>query len=459
MNLNPEFQRNLWLELTLHRLIGMPLVLGGIFLLAYLSADPADGVVTLTALTLTCLFTFGWGTYLAAETVSGEIKSRTWDVQRMSSIGPWSMTWGKLFGSTIFPWYGSLICLTVYGLSAPERSLTTVVLLLLTGLMSQAVAMLASLAAVSKGQAQGRSAVIGYCVIGILSAWPLFSLYRFKDAVSWFGYPFAAIDLTLISVTLWVVWALIGCYRQMSRELQVAGTPVVWVSFLLFLWLFVAGFIPAAPEIRDHMPSLYLAVGSGVMLILTYGMVFNDRKEPAAMRRMLLAAQTGQWRRLLEDVPVWLPTLVMATVLALGLIVLLVVSPVNAVQAVAAKGAKNWVSTVEVISWIVAFLLFAARDMAIVLFFSLGARRNRADWTAGLYLAILYALVPGLLTAMGAGQLVALFCPWLARHPGTSLIAGAMQVILMAVLVHRRWQNGFGKPRVIAATPAAGFAR
>jgi hypothetical protein len=34
MNINPEFRRNLWLELTPSRLVGMPLVLGVFFFLA-----------------------------------------------------------------------------------------------------------------------------------------------------------------------------------------------------------------------------------------------------------------------------------------------------------------------------------------------------------------------------------------------------------------------------------------
>ena len=54
MTRNPEFQRNLWLELTPHRLLGMPLVLGAIFLLVYLLSDRSfnNGGVAGMALTL-----------------------------------------------------------------------------------------------------------------------------------------------------------------------------------------------------------------------------------------------------------------------------------------------------------------------------------------------------------------------------------------------------------------------
>ena len=43
----------------------------------------------------------------------GEIRDRTWDGQRLSSLGAGTMIWGKLFGSTIFNWFGGAICLAV----------------------------------------------------------------------------------------------------------------------------------------------------------------------------------------------------------------------------------------------------------------------------------------------------------------------------------------------------------
>ena len=50
-----------------------------------------------------------WGTRSAALSVVAEIRERTWDSQKLSSIGPWTMVWGKLFGATAANWFGALV--------------------------------------------------------------------------------------------------------------------------------------------------------------------------------------------------------------------------------------------------------------------------------------------------------------------------------------------------------------
>ena len=52
-----------------------------------------------------------WGTRSAALSVVGEIRERTWDSQKLSSIGPSQMVWGKLFGATFANWFGGALCL------------------------------------------------------------------------------------------------------------------------------------------------------------------------------------------------------------------------------------------------------------------------------------------------------------------------------------------------------------
>ena len=160
MNINPEFRRNLWLELTPYRLVGMPMILGALLFLAYLlDGRQYSAGVARTALILFSLLAFLWGTRLASEALITEIREHTWDSQRMSVIGPWSMTWGKLLGSTIYPWYGALICLLVYLTSKPALGLSvieTAVLMVGSGLLGQAIGLLSSLQAIRKSQRYGR---------------------------------------------------------------------------------------------------------------------------------------------------------------------------------------------------------------------------------------------------------------------------------------------------------------
>ncbi|HEU0264151.1 MAG TPA: hypothetical protein VFR01_00325, partial [Geobacterales bacterium] len=97
---NPEFRRNLWLEMTPYRLVGMPLVLAPLFYLVGKINDFDSKSLVGTAVSLYFILAILWGTRLASEAVLSEIRDQTWDSQRLSAISPWQMTWGKLFGAT-----------------------------------------------------------------------------------------------------------------------------------------------------------------------------------------------------------------------------------------------------------------------------------------------------------------------------------------------------------------------
>ena len=88
--MNPEFYRNLLLELSLHRLIAMPVIL----LLIYAAAGVGDDSETVSDIAYTVMIGLLvlWGTRLTADSVLGEVRARTWDSQRMSGIGPFAMS-------------------------------------------------------------------------------------------------------------------------------------------------------------------------------------------------------------------------------------------------------------------------------------------------------------------------------------------------------------------------------
>ena len=104
MRLNPELQRYVWLEFSLQRLIVMPLVLAVIL---YISSSGTSNVASNIAYCAMFLFVvlIGlWGGNKAAASVIEEVNDNTWDFQRLSSVSPVSLMFGKLFGSTIYCW-------------------------------------------------------------------------------------------------------------------------------------------------------------------------------------------------------------------------------------------------------------------------------------------------------------------------------------------------------------------
>ena len=102
--MNPELQRNLWLEASPRRTAWAGVAVLGVYAAVYLSSD-GGGPALLRALGGAGAFIFFaaalvWGVRLAGQSVASEIGERTWDFQRLSALDPWAMTWGKLFGGT-----------------------------------------------------------------------------------------------------------------------------------------------------------------------------------------------------------------------------------------------------------------------------------------------------------------------------------------------------------------------
>ena len=251
MTINPEFQRNIWLEFTYHRLVAAPLLSAAIYFLIYLLADPrfwevAHGV----ALAVVILLTLLWGVRLSSEAVSSEIKDQTWDGQRMSAIGPWDLTWGKLLGSTLFTWYVvgvSLIIFFISGLILGQGDILLQTLaLVLAGLFAQAVALFLSLSAIRKDRNLSRTlSAVTYVAVIVLGGLILAAAFRNADGIGWYGQQYDPLVFMCAALAVWLVWAYIGVYRYMRAELQHRNGPWVWVAFVIFAAVFVAGFIEA----------------------------------------------------------------------------------------------------------------------------------------------------------------------------------------------------------------------
>ena len=95
--------------------------------------------------------------------VMEEARDRTWDAQRMSAIGPWAMTWGKLLGAPAFAWYGGLILMLIYLATARYATvpvLRTAASLVCGALLLHAIALNASVLAARKGVGYRGSSIL-----------------------------------------------------------------------------------------------------------------------------------------------------------------------------------------------------------------------------------------------------------------------------------------------------------
>jgi hypothetical protein len=426
---NPEFMRNLWLEAGVPRLLTMPALLGALFLFVGASTGLGD-TLSSTALTAYAAIVFIWGNRLVANSVIQEVNNGTWDSQRMSAITPWAMTTGKLFGSTIYVWYGGLMCLGVYWLSQAGRGndaelFQTTAIYLGSGLLSHIVSLIVSLAAIRKRRAQGRLRVWLYQFIGLTAAAPVI-FYGSRSIsgdtglfdITWYGIPFTQFDFTATGVAIYVAWGIVGVYRMMRAELLSRNGQWVWLAFAVFTAIFVAGI--GMPGLRfltiQTVPFLEsphwraMAVGSLTILSLAYVIAVIEPKSRFVVLLLGRYAAARRWRDFFDVLPRAAPTLAIALALIAGM------------TGWWLAGGDRFENANGVLRFIAIFL-FGARDIGFIMLMSMWRSSPRADMTALVYLVVSYTVVPALLSVDGLYLLRSLFLPvaggggWLTVAP------------------------------------------
>jgi hypothetical protein len=325
------------------------------------------------------------------------------------------MTWGKLLGSTIYNWLGGAICLAVmlvYGFThgTPVSAILDLVYYVIVGLVAQASALLASLVAIRRRSAHSRLDVFLYQLVGIVAALGVFYLWqaadpesallfgkKSTDVINWWSAIIGARPFLLISLAVFTAWILTGCYREMRRELKMRNGPLVWLGFLVFIGLYVAGFDAWLPH-EDAMAqwntvALRLALAATAYGVLTYVMVLLEPKDRVLYRWYGSQITAGAAGRALWSLQAWIMSYVATAIVAIALIWWLFVQHAG----------------VSYPALTVAGLGFLTRDVAIFVFFA--ATRRRGDFAAIVTLIALYVLIPAILGGIGGKAALPFFYP------------------------------------------------
>ena len=485
MRLNPEFRRYFWLELSLQRLIALPVVLVAVFWLTWLISDDPLRSVTSTALTLFYLGTTLWGSRLAANSVVGEVRDATWDWQRMSAIRPWPMTWGKLIGSTVFVWLSALLCLLVYAAASIVQGhggqLTSeLIVVVMIGLLAQAVALTTSLLWLRKTEAGSRTAVVMPQFLGLLagffavSLWGDWAFVRTStwDAEEWYGQTVDPRLAFLLSLAIFLGWTLLAAGRLMRGELQVRQWPWAWPAFTIFLMIYMRPIRPEHCQACNESLTSDLVLPFLVALALAYLAFFIFPKQPVQLRALSLAWRARTWNRALCVLPLWSISLAIALAAGIGLVAADLTSP----------PASGFAGELQRSFGVLAILAFLLRDLAIILLLNLGGRIGRGDLAAAIYLILLHVIVPDILALVLGPVWSGLTSGFIAlqwdnvsaalfqsvvpgyelgwEHPDlpmVALVSGTLQATLLLLLLWLRWtafQAAFEK-RLPVARPSA----
>lgn len=428
MSENPELRKNVWLEFSLTRMFGMPALLAAIFLMTFLSDRSAFGSATRAAATGVFVFlAYVWGSWLADESMTREIRDRTWDWTRLSAVSPWSVAWGKLVGATAYTWYGALFCLPVYIASDPEWDWRKVLLLVIGAAFCQASALFLAL---QPGTMDGRGtrlrSLAGIFVVLSLITGLYNPLYSGERTVTWFGLVFPAFGFAIISAALFLAWALAGIHARLRAEFRMPVLPAAWCLFVPFVMVFTAGF--SDPGSEAGRAAAFLS-----SVVLAYAAVFFEKKDPVALRRIVAAGKARDWRRVAEGIPCFV--LVMPFVIGSAAALAL---PYGHAIPKPDYGIARALEGVPAIAF--ACVAFVVRDLSLVFHLSIGPAAKRAELFSILCLAVLYLLVPGILKLIGAAPFAALFWP-MAAHWQASLGGAFLQAALMSWVALRRWRS------------------
>jgi hypothetical protein len=376
---NPEFKRNLWLSFSAHRLIGMPALLLLTFwavALADISAGVADRLYS-TSISAFIFIVWLWGARNANSSIIDEFRDKTWDQQRMSSLAPWTMTWGKLFGSTAFNWYGGLLCLAVVGASgiAANKPDTAATMLTLSAVV---ILIHAGLIALNLHSSQFESRFIqrggmGWlAIIFVFTILPLFTRLNAKT-VTWWDMDIPQALFWLDSSILFATCATFAAWRVVSNALQVRTLPWAWPAFACILAVYFSGF--ASGENNVQTLGWFGLITATTM---TYAAMFTEPNTLLRWRKLRLLQSREDWRGLLEHLPLWPTTLALTFLFAL--LILLTWSD---------AGSRGFLQPQHALT----LTLMLLRDVCVLLFFSLSSSK-RAVSAAILYLVVLNMLLP-----------------------------------------------------------------
>jgi hypothetical protein len=445
---NPEFVRNVWLELTPRR-IGFMLAILALVFFAAETGGREEARLFETARWLYYLFAVFWGTHSAALAVVGEIRERTWDLQRLSAIEPGAMTWGKLFGATIYNWFGALICLAVMTMSTLAdggvlRAFFGCVYFLLIGVIAQAGALLASLIAAERRQSHTRLEVAVYQLVGLAAALVVSMVWRAVEPAAhvedsgpsvfpWWGLALGTRGFALVSIAMFTAWTLAACYRAMRIELRMRNGPQVWLAWLAFITVYVAGFdglLRNERFIDTNVVSQRLGLALSVNAFLTYAMVLLEPKDRVLYRWLGAELRAGRVGSAVAHLQAWMMSYAACVLLAVLLIAWL-------------AGQEG--PALPMRAFLVAALGFLTRDVGIfVLMRTLAGQRG--DVAALGTLLALYVLLPAILNG-GGETVLSFFFPF----PGGWLGAAIAWVEAAVVVIAASGRIAIERPAVSAA--------
>jgi len=450
--INSEIRRYYWLDFSMQRIIAMPVVLIAILYVMSVSGSAA-GTIAGCFSALFMVIVFIWGGYQAANAVIEEVRDNCWDNQRLSSVSPWQLSLGKLFGSTLYSWYGGIITLLVYVFyrlndQSPILVGYEVLLFIFCAIISHIIALICSIQSLRIQNRYGRFYPIAYLIIGLMATSSLYNMSHdlsksFESdgaftAVSWFNLDIDGGIFAITSLLLFLGWGMTGLIRLMREELKFTNIPWVWALFVLFIMIYTAGFHYDTTVHESYPESFYalhhnhflkqyrLGIAFMFASASIYWMFFADIITITRYRMLCYQWHEKNWRKIGETIPRWMVSFVITIAAAVFFILF---------QDTAKMGYSAIVLT--------SYILFILRDAAIVHYFKFSSNNRRATMATLFYYAILYMLLPAISFAVKPYYFSYVFYPVMTHDANIAMLLPVMvQLLAVGYLLYGRWIKG-----------------
>jgi len=463
---NPEFARNIWLELTPGRLIVMPVILA----LTFAAVSTFDGVRSFSILAFMILANI-YATKLATESIVSELNTKTWDNLRLTLIHPLSMATGKLFGSTIYAWYGAIISILIFFVYSFLNDDLLVsfrfgIWAILFSLFTQVFAMIYSLMGIRKHRDKSKISWFFYFLISVgisyyLQGFMYFSFFSSQfellrnelSTIYWYFIPVNIFDFMIISTIVFILWAIYGLKNLIRLEFNYRNKSTAWIAFLLFLTLYFFGLGISVMNLNyllqnflggfqlNNINGVWSALFIPLMFIvlLNYFLIFNENHNIIDYKKLLFLLKEKNFKELTYITPLWITTFLFLIILGL---VFQIIAIINFISF---KPIDTNIDNLRFGLFIpLNILLFTMRDFAIVAYFNIGKKFRRPDVAALVSIYILYFVLNPVINAVFGEIDINLLSPFYSGNSFIITLSITIQAGLMIVLTVKTYKKKVG---------------
>ncbi len=423
---NPEFKKNIWLEISTQRLIMMPLIILMVVLLASLSTmgDTYNKLTNICYFGLVIILLL-WGSKVAFSNIIQEYNDRTWDWQRMSILTPKQLMVGKLIGAPIYNWYGALISLFlvfIFGSMSEETSLFDLLInsisTLLLGVSILCVSILFALLKIRAGNGRDKLKSGQLFILLIL-----FALFFNSSA---FSFMFNRISFNPIKFDAWkilgenlfyAIWAIIGLHQVLRKELNYKNKSYLWILFLITSALVkTMVMVDSIGVFIDNYFFIYFVVLSIQAISLFYLLLLIEQNELSTLKILVRKIKEKNYTYINYNAPLWsltFPFIIIGLIFSWILLDKQIINNdsyilnhfVNTIKL------ENTLDSLQSLSIILGILCFVLRDFLIMLFLQTTSKKKRIGAAFILYLFLLYVVFPGFTSTIGSSIGLQLFIP------------------------------------------------